>query len=97
MSNMKVFLIYEENHGVIGVCANIMSCVIDYLILTDWLSPDLVLSYEETENGVEYRTLSDMQKENPNWKEYLQGLSVDDFNELFEGSFCLEEEEVFSE
>lgn len=94
---MKVFLIYEENHGVIGVCANRMSCVIDYLILTDWLSPDIVLSYEETENGMEYHTLSDMQKENPNWKEYLQGLSVDDFNELFEESFCLEEEEVFSE
>lgn len=94
---MKVFLIYEENHGVIGVCANRMNCVIDYLILTDWLSPDIVLSYEETENGMEYHTLSDMQKENPNWEEYLQGLSVDDFNKLFEGSFYLEEEEVFSE
>ena len=94
---MKVFLIYEENHGLIGVCANTMGCVIDYLILTDWLSPDFVFSYEETEDGMEYYTLGSMQKQNPNWKEYLQGLSVDEFNKLFEESFYLEEEEVFSE
>lgn len=97
MSNMKVFLIYEENHGLIGVCANTMSCVINYLILTDWLSPDFVFSSEETENGVEYFTLRDVQEKNPNWKEYLQGLSVDEFNEWFEGTFYIEENEVFSE
>lgn len=97
MSNMKVFLIYEENHGLIGVCANRMSCVIDYLLLTDWFSPDFVISYEEKEDKIEYFTLSDMQKENPNWTEYLQGLSVDEFNELFEGSFYITEEEVFSD
>lgn len=94
---MKVFIIYEENHGMIGVCANRMRCVIDYLILTDWFSPDLVISYEEKEDGIEYYTLSDMQKENPNWIEYLHGLSFDEFNELFEGSFYLEEAEVFSD
>lgn len=94
---MKVFLIYEENHGVIGVCVNRMSCVINYLLQTGWLSPDFVFSYEETENGIKYFTLDDMKKGNPNWKESLQGLSVDEFNELFEGAFYLEEEEVFSE
>lgn len=94
MSNMKVFLIYEENHGVVGVCENRVSCVISYLIQTDWLSPDMVLYENIDDEGV---TLRDLQKKNPNWKEYLQGLSIDDFNELFEGSFCLEEEEVFSE
>lgn len=97
MNNMKVFIIFEENHGMIGVCANRMSCVINYLLLTDWLSRDFVISYEEKEDGIEYFTFSDMQKQNPNWKEYLQGLSFDEFNELFEGSFYLEEEEVFSD
>lgn len=95
MSNTKVFLIYEENHGVIGVCVNRVSCVIDYLIQTDWLSSDIVLFSEDIDE--EEVTLRDLQKKNPNWKEYLQGLSIDDFNELFEGSFYLEEEEVFSE
>ena len=95
---MKVFLIYEENHGVIGVCENRVGCAIDYLIQTDWLSPDILLFTEEIDNeNVEEVTLGDLQKKDPNWKEYLQGLSVDYFNELFEGSFCLEEEEVFSE
>lgn len=95
---MKVFLIHEENHGVVGICVNRMSCVINYLILTDWLSPDIVLFYEDIDNDYEEEvTLRDLQKKDPNWKEYLQGLSVDDFNELFEGSFYLEEEEVFSE
>lgn len=94
---MKVFLIYEENHGLIGVCANKMSCVIDYLLLTDWLSPDFVISYEEKEDEIKYFTLSDLQKQHPNWTEYLKWLSVDEFNKLFEGSFYLEEEEVFSD
>lgn len=94
---MKVFLIYEENHGVIGICANKMSCVIDYLLLTDWFSPDLVISYEEKENKIEYFTLGVLQLQNPNWEEYLKGLSVDEFNEMFEGTFYLEEEEVFSD
>lgn len=91
---MKVFIIFEENHGMIGVCANRMSCVINYLLQTDWLSPDFVIYYGD---GVEDFTLSDMQKKNPNWKEYLQGLSIDEFNELFEGGFYLEENEVFSD
>lgn len=94
---MKVFLIYEENHGIIGVCENRMSCAINYLIQTDWLSPDFVFSSEETEDGVEYFTLGDVQEKNPNWKEYLQGLPVDEFNEWFEGAFYIEENEVFSE
>lgn len=94
---MKVFIIYEENHGLIGVCANRMSCVIDYLLLTDWLSPDLVISYEEKENKIEYFTLGVLQMQNPNWEEYLKGLSFDDFNEMFEGTFYLEESEVFSD
>lgn len=95
---MKVFLIYEENHGVIGVCENRVSCVIDYLIQTDWLSPDILLFTEEIDDENEEEvTLRDLQKKNPNWKEYFQKLSVDEFNELFEGSFYLEEEEVFSE
>lgn len=95
MSNMKVFLIYEENHGVIGVCENRVSCVIDYLIQTDWLSPNMVLFDENIDD--EEVTLRDLQKNNPNWKEYLQGLSIDDFNALFEGCFYLEEDEVFSD
>lgn len=97
MNNMKVFIVFEENHGMIGVCANRMSCVINYLLQTIWLSPDFVISYEEKEDGIEDYTLGDMQKENPNWKEYLYGLSIDEFNELFEGAFYLEENEVFSE
>lgn len=94
---MKVFIIYEENHGLIGVCANRMNCVIDYLLLTDWLSPDLVISYEEKENKIEYFTLGVLQMQNPNWEEYLKELSFDDFNEMFEGTFYLEESEVFSD
>lgn len=95
---MKVFLIHEENHGVVGVCVNRVSCVINYLILTDWLSPDIVLFYEDIDDECEKMvTLGDLQKRNPNWKEYLQGLSIDEFNELFEGFFYLEEEEVFSD
>lgn len=94
---MIVFLIFEENHGIIGVCENRVSCAINYLIQTDWLPTDFVISYEEKEDRIEYYTLGDMQKENPNWKEYLYGLSIDEFNELFEGAFYLEENEVFSE
>lgn len=94
---MKVFIIFEENHGMIGVCANRMSCVINYLLQTYWLSPDFIISYEEKEDEVECFSLSDMQKQNLNWKEYLQGLSFDEFNELFEGAFYLEEAEVFSD
>jgi hypothetical protein len=83
-----VYLIEEDNHGMIGVAKN-YSSAIDFLVDSDWLDG----TCELYEGDGTYKTIEgDLGKE---WKEKILAWDIEIFNKYFDGCFYLTIEEVY--
>lgn len=84
----KVIIINEECHGFIGVAHNVPS-IIDFLVENGWLQ-------KGTEIFIANKGWTAVQTEfGSNWKEHFKSLSFDDLQDLFDGCFYFQEEEVW--
>lgn len=85
----KVIVVSEEKHGVLCVAKDFQSAV-DYLIKDCWVT-------EETQvyNEVKYEWMCLDEFYGEDWEEEVRRLTREDFEELFDESFYLEDEEVY--
>lgn len=88
---MKVLLIHENNHGVIGVVKDVNSAV-SFLIKENWLNEKTSICYD---NGDDYEWGTVEKAYGKDWEHFLRSLTIGLFNEIWEDCFYLEEEEVF--
>lgn len=88
---MKVLLIDEDNHGVIGVAKDVDSAV-SFLIKEGWLHENTDVCYD---SGDELIWKPIKRVYGKDWEHFLRGLTVKIFNEIWEGCFYLVEKEVF--
>lgn len=84
----KVIAVYEECHSLIAV-ANSYLCAVNWLIEDNWLTLDMDIwdSEKATWTTVREQLGDDAFK-------HLFLLTIDEFNELFEGCFLLVEMDV---
>lgn len=85
---MKVVVIYEENHGMLGLALDYPNAI-NFLIEKGWLT-----STEEIIENYKWFTIAEVFGEN--WKDKLKELDIEKFNQYFEGCFRLEEMEVYN-
>ena len=88
---MKVLLVHEDNHGVAGVArceGEQAKWAVELLIETDWLTGNTDI-YHETEDGEAcWDTVKQVYGEC--WKDFMKNLTINEFNEIWEGCFYLE-------
>lgn len=78
----NVIIVFEENHGLLGIAKN-YGRAINLLVEDDWLDLDC-LEYDECSSFLEHGiTLEKVKK-----------MSLEEFNELFDGYFHLVLEKV---
>ena len=85
-----VYLIEEENHGMISVAKDYPSAV-QFLIDSDWLSEN----YEVWVDNEDYLTQTIKEKLGENWSEVILTWDTEQFNNFFDGSFYLVIEAVY--
>ena len=85
-----VYLIEEENHGMIGVAKN-YSSAIDFLVDSDWLDE----KFEVWVDNEDYLTQTIKEKLGENWSEVILAWDTEQFGNFFDGSFYLTIEEVY--
>ena len=84
----KVVLIFEDNHGLIGVANNYYNAV-KFLIERAWLDEDTTI-YE----GIRTKEITEVIGNE--WKSFLLNFGdMKKFNEIFEGVFYLAFEDVY--
>lgn len=88
---MKVLLIWEDYHGVLGVAKNVDSAI-SFLIKEKWLREDTGIWHEHKDEWV-LEPIKDVYGND--WEQFLRSLTVEQFNEIWESCFSLQEEEVF--
>jgi hypothetical protein len=86
---MKVIVIEEENHGMIGIAKSYADAV-HMLVNQDWLSELTEIYKEDFDKTV--LLVEDLGEE---WFAKLLEWSMEKFNECFDGCFYLNEEEVY--
>ena len=80
---MNAIVIYEDNHGFIGLAAD-YPWAIDFLIKEDWLDGNT-----EVFRGVLLKEIF------PKWYEEIKSWDIEKFNKFFECLFYLEPMEVY--
>lgn len=93
---MKVLLIHEDNHEVIGVARyeeGLAKWAVDFLVKKDWIDDRTEVYVELDSNNYGWRFLPTIYGKN--WQETIGKWSINKFNEVWEGCFYLEEMEVF--
>lgn len=79
---MDIVIIYEENHGTIGVAESLASAI-DYLIRDKWVT-------EKTEIYIDdYGNLETLKEQNISLDK-VRTFDLKTFNKIFEGNFYLE-------
>ena len=82
---MKVIVINEEAHGIIGIALNYYNAV-KWLIGNDWIDNNTEVWHEGAQC---WEKLKDVQGED--WADaMLEYWDIDDFNDFWAGSFLLE-------
>ena len=90
---MTIINVNEENHGHI-VLALCYRSAIDFLTYYNWLTADTEISFwSDKINDFDLMTVSHALGEN--WEEQIYNLTIDEFNDMFEGSFWLCPERVY--
>ena len=87
---MKVVVIHEDNHGMIGIALAYPNAI-SFLIEKDWLTSTEEILWN---NKDKWLTVEEVFGEN--WEDKLKELDIEKFNEYFEGCFHLEEMEVYN-
>lgn len=88
---MKAIVINEDNHGMIGLACNYRSAI-RFLVNDRWLT-----NHTEMYNGATDSYVYITEDLGEEWEERLMKMGIDEFNAYMEGSFRLEEEEIFEE
>lgn len=89
-SKEMVVLIYEDNHGLIGVANNYRNAI-DFLINGHWID-DFVEAWDEKTDT--WHRLVELEGED--WADRMRDKwDIDDFNDFWEDSFTLVLTEVF--
>lgn len=83
---MKVILVNEDCHGLIGLAADYPRAV-DFLIKTGWLYDDTEVWVDESECFLKDAL--------PNWREEIKNWDIEKFNEFFCCIFWLQSVEVY--
>ena len=84
----KVYCVYEDNHGMIGVAKD-YSSAIDGLIEEDWLDGNIEL-VDEDENVFTVEG-----KIGEKWLDKIKKWDIDTFNIFFEGCFWIDTMEIW--
>lgn len=86
----KAIAIFEENHGLLAVASNYQRAVM-WLINNRWLTGCTEVMDDSTHEWIFLKEACE-----EDWIDYISTrLDIHDFNEYFEGSFLLQEIEVF--
>jgi hypothetical protein len=88
---MKVLLVHEDNHGVIGVAKDIDSAV-SFLITDGWLHEETDICHDNGSGWV-WEPIKEVYSKD--WEHFLRCLTVEQFNEIWEDCFYLKEVEIF--
>lgn len=92
---MKVIIIREENHGIIGAArcnGDKATWAVNFLIAKFWLSSHTDIYVLDGPNWG-FHEVCEVYGEN--WAEFMRNLTIDQFNKIWDGLFYLEEWEVF--
>ena len=87
-----IYLIEEENHGMIGVAKDYQSAI-DFLVNENWLDENFEVWVDELDE--DYITQSIKDKFGKDWKEIISTWDAGQFNNFFEGNFYLNIKEVY--
>lgn len=87
---MKVIVIDEENHGIIG-CVATRNDVLPWLIREDWVN-----EYFEEYNPETHEYIFLINKYGPNWYQHLKKMNWNELELYFDGAFKFHEMEVWS-
>lgn len=88
---MKVLLINEDNHGVIGVArceGEQAKWAVELLIEKEWLTGNTDIYHKIENNDYDWDTVKQVYGEH--WEDFMKNLTINEFNELWEGCFYLE-------
>lgn len=88
---MKVLLVHEENHGVVGVAKDINSAV-SFLITEGWLHEETAIWYDY-KDGIAWKPIKEAYGKD--WEDFLRSLTIELFNNVWEDCFYLKEVEIF--
>ena len=88
---MNVLLIHEDNHGVIGAAIDVDK-VVSFLKRDGWLCETTEVYHN---NGSKWVWEPIYKAYSEDWEDFLRSLTIEQFNEVWEGCFYLEEEKVF--
>ena len=89
----KVIIIYEANHGIIGVAKHIKE-VVHFLCNSNWLDENLIVQYIYDEDLEDYEEKSVKEDLGEDWYKKIEDMNIQEFNEYFEDIFFLEVENV---
>lgn len=91
---MKLYTISEECHGFIGVGTSVRGAI-KGLIEHNWLTEnyDCDVGYDEVKKQYLYTTIKE--KFGRFWKAKILNFSLEEFNEIFDGSFLICEIEAW--
>ena len=89
---MKVIIIQEDNHGLIGIAKNYISAI-DFLVNENWIDENYEVWVDELDEDYIKQSIKDNLGEN--WKEIVSTWNTEKFNNFFDGSFYLTIEDVY--
>lgn len=93
---MRALVVCEDNHGVIGIAkceGEQAKWAVELLIKTGWLTENTDIYHETEKDGFRWDTVKQAYGEY--WEDFMKTLLIDEFNDIWEGCFYLEEREVF--
>ena len=88
---MKVIVIREDNHGLIGLALAYQNAI-SFLIENNWFGSQT----EVMNSNEEWVTVEEFVGLPNGWEEKIREWGLQKFNEVFEGCFYLEEMEVYN-
>lgn len=90
---MNVILIYEDNHGLVGIANNYYNAA-KWLITNNWITDNTEICIGKNEYSYKWTPIKNALGED--WADKMLDLwDIDNFNDYWEGSFHLKLVEVF--
>ena len=86
---MKVIQVIEENHGDICLAATVQDAI-DYLFNMGWID-----GHTDVWDGRDQCWVFVISYFGENWKDQISSMSLQEFNEVFEGGFSMEIRPVY--
>ena len=93
---MRVIIVCEENHGIIGVArieGEQAKWAVELLIEKDWLTDSTDIYHETEDNDACWDTVKQVYGEH--WEDFMKNLTINEFNEIWEGCFWVESHPIY--